>query len=364
MSAQPGTRTWVLILAGGAGTRFWPASTRQSPKQVLPLLDGGRSLLQATIDRVIRLVPAERVHVVSAADQRDILPPHCQGLPAANLLWEPVARNTAPAIAMGMVALSRRGAGPHDAVIVLSADAWIADEDAFRACLRRGVFAARQHKSIVTVGIEPDRPATGYGYLELGEPVAVDGGGDTPVLEVKRFHEKPDLATAEGYLAGGKHLWNAGIFVFRLGYLWYVIGDLQPDMDVQMTLLLACLEDGDQRGFAEEYAKLPRLSIDHAVMEQAPSVLAVRGDFGWSDVGSWHTVGQLFEQRPGGQIRAKRDVQIDARGNVVYAPGRTVALLGVEDLVVVVTDGEVLVAPRERAEEVKAIVAAVEELDA
>jgi mannose-1-phosphate guanylyltransferase len=349
----------VLILAGGAGTRFWPASRRAAPKHILPLGPDGRSLLRTTIDRCQLFVHPSRIHVITTPDQVEVVGPECDAIPAQNIFVEPAPRNTAPAIALGLVALSRRGGGAHDPVVILPADAWVDDDDAFKDAIRRAVGVARSEKTIVTLGVPPDRAATGYGYLELGEELDSHVGGQIPVRSVSRFHEKPDAETAAGYLAAGNFHWNAGIFVGRLGYFWYVMGAIREDLDVAMQIFGAILEEPDQSALPDEYAKLESISFDHAVMEQAPSVHAVEVGFQWSDLGDWHAVGRALEPAEGGRARAERVVAIDATNNVVFAPGKTVALLGVQDLVVVSHGDGILVAPRDRAQDVRAIVDAL-----
>ena len=357
MTAADPVRPWVLILAGGGGTRFWPASRREHPKHLLPLLAGDRTLLRATVDRLWSLTDAERILVVTSADQAQLVRMEVEGqLPAENVVVEPVARNTAPAIALAMVHLGLRGVGPHDPVIVLPSDHWIDDVDAFVAALRRAVEAARQHKAIVTLGVTPTGPATAYGYLGLGGALETQGDQELSVRHVLQFREKPDPATAQEYFDSGKYLWNAGMFAFRLGYLWYVLGDLREDLDVAMQVFSACIQQDEQEALLEEYGKLESISIDHAVMEEAPSVLTVPLDVGWGDLGSWDSVGPLLAETDAGGHRADELVSWDAAGNVVFAPGKTVALVGVSDLVVVATDDAVLVVPRDRAQEVRAIV--------
>ena len=358
MTVQP----WILLLAGGSGTRFWPASRRQEPKHLLPLLEGGRSLLQDTVTRVQELTSPERIFVVTAADQAARTLAELEGLLSGEqLIVEPEPRNTAPAIALAMVHLSLKGAKPHDPVFVLPCDAWVEDAESFRAALQRAAAAAVQHKAIVTLGVPPTDPATGYGYLGLGPEEPTDGEGP-PVRKVLKFTEKPDETSAQQYLDSGNYWWNAGIFVFRLGYLWYVMGDLREDFDIGMALMGGCVQQDDRAGLAEEYAKLEAISIDYAVMEDAPSVLSVPAEgAGWSDVGSWHAVAPLLAPVEGGLGRAGLVLAEDAEHNVVFAPGKAVALIGVSGLAVVVTDDAVLVVPRERAQEVRDVVARLKE---
>ena len=352
MTAQP----WILLLAGGAGTRFWPASRRTEPKHLLPLLPGGRCLLQETVTRVRELTSPERIFVVTSADQVDRTVAALDGLLSADqLIVEPEPRNTAPAIALAMVHLSLKGGGPHDPVMALPCDAWVDDVEGFRAALSRAAVAAVEHKAIVTLGVPPTAPATAYGYLGLG-PEEETAGEGLPVRKVLKFTEKPDEDTARRYVDSGNYWWNAGIFVFRLGYLWYVMGDLRGDFDIGMALMGGCVQQDDRVGLAEEYGKLEAISIDYAVMEDAPSMLAVPAEVGWSDLGSWDAVGPLLEEGEGGLGRADLLLAEDASDNLVFAPGKVVALIGVSGLAVVATDDAVLVVPRERAQEVRAIV--------
>jgi mannose-1-phosphate guanylyltransferase len=357
MTAEP----WILLLAGGAGTRFWPASRREEPKHVLPLLEGGRSLLQETLLRVKELTSPERVFVVTAADQVERTLTEIDGfLSGDQLIIEPEARNTAPAIALSMVTLSLKGAKPHDPVMVLPCDAWVDDVEGLRTALKRAAVAAVQHKAIVTLGVPPTAPSTGYGYLGLGEEEETDGEG-LVVRKVLKFTEKPDQRTARQYTESGNYWWNAGIFVFRLGYLWYVMGDLRDDFDVGMALMGGCVQQDDRGGLAEEYAKLEAISIDYCVMQDAPSVLTVPLDVGWSDLGSWDAVAPLLADVEGGLGRADIVLADGAKDNLVFAPGKAVGLVGVSGLAVVATDDAILVVPRERAQEVRALVAKLKE---
>ena len=348
-----GKKPFILVLAGGSGTRFWPASTRETPKQVLPGLGpDGETLLEATLKRLKSLTRPERIYVMTAQDQLAAVRPHCLDLPDDQLLFEPEPKNTGPAVALGVLQLARKGAGPHDPVLVIPADAWVDDDEAFRATLRAACRAAEAHKAIVTVGIEATRPETGYGWIETGEPVEVEGADG--VVGVQSFREKPDSEGAEALLAAGAR-WNAGIFAFRLGYLWWLLGDLDEQWDLAMTMMSACLVDGDAAGLANEYANFESISLDHAVIERAPHLLCVPGSFGWSDLGSWDAVGAVLPEVSGGRGAAASVQAVDASGNVVFAPGQEVALLGVDDLVVVSVDGRILVAPRDRAQEVRAL---------
>lgn len=349
-------KPWVLVLAGGGGTRFWPASRRQEPKHLLPILPGGRTLLSVTVERAASLTTPDQILVMTAADQIDAVRIDLGDvIPPDNIIAEPVPRNTAPAIALSLVHLGLRGVGAHDPVVVLPSDHGVGDVEAWSASIERGIQAAVQHKAIVTLGVEPTGPSTGFGYLGLGGETETDGGG-APVRDVLQFKEKPTPTVAQEYVASGNWWWNAGVFIFRLGYLWYVMGDLREDLDIAMQVLNACIQQNDTEALEEEYAKLEAISIDYAVMEQAPSLLAVQLDAGWSDLGSWDSVAPMLAEVEGGVGEAAEVVSLESSGNVVYAPGRTVALVGVTDMVVVATDDAILVVPRERAQEVRDVV--------
>src|SRR5262245_19998188 len=261
---------YAVILAGGGGTRLWPASRRRQPKQFLALAPGGRSLLAATVDRVATRaagggglpppVPMDRVLVVTAAPQVAEVRAALPRLPFENVIAEPVARNTAPAIALAAHELARRGHG-EAVMAVLPSDHVVTDENAFREVLAQACTAAQKH--LVTCGLRPTRPETGYGYLELGP--AAEGAA----REVRRFVEKPDRERAAQYLASGNYLWNSGMFFFRADRLW-------RETEQHLPAAAAAIRAG-------RYAEAPSVSIDYGIMEKASDIWAVPGAFGWND---------------------------------------------------------------------------------
>jgi mannose-1-phosphate guanylyltransferase len=326
--------TYAVILAGGGGTRLWPASRRKRPKQFLPLAPGGRSLLTATVERVG--MPLERVLVVTAAPQADEVRKALPKLPAKNVIAEPVARNTAPAVALAAHELMQRDAG-QAVMAVLPSDHVVTDEAAFRRVLGEACAAAERH--LVTCGIQPKGPEIGYGYLELGD--ATDG----PAREVRRFVEKPDRPTAAMYVASGRHLWNSGMFFFRADRLWRETEAHLPHTAQSIA--------------AGRYADAQPISIDYGIMEKAKDIYAVPGDFGWNDVGSWAALADVLPAQQGNVRVGGPSVAIEAKGNVVVGDA-LVALVGVDDLVVVTTGDTVLVMPKERAQDVRAVVQELE----
>ena len=326
---------WVLIMAGGGGTRLWPASRRKRPKQFLPLLPGGKTLLGATVERLAAVAPAERTLVVTAADQVAEVLRCAPSLPRENVVVEPKARNTAACIGLGAIEVLRRD--PDGVVAVIPSDQFARGLDAYRTAVQKALELATSNP-VVTVGIAPTGPETGYGYLEL------DGNGI-----VQRFVEKPDRPTAEKYVAAGNYLWNSGMFFFRAERMLQEIRKRLPELG----RILDEIRDNPARA-NELYPTAPSISIDYGVMEKLGrgEVACVRGDFGWDDVGSWAAL----------PANVGEHVLIDAERNVLYAEGkRLIAAIGVHDLVIVATDEATLVLPKERAQDVKAVIAALEQ---
>ncbi len=332
----------ALILAGGSGTRFWPLSRRANPKQLLPL-EGDRTLLQATVDRLAPLVPLESVWVCTTRALAGRVAEQLPGLPASQILGEPTGRDTTAAIgwAVGKI-LAAVG---DDVVAVLPADHRMGRSDAFRRTLERAARVAASG-SVVALGVEPRWPETGYGYLELGE--ALDP--PTGLSRVRRFTEKPDAETAQGFFDSGNYRWNAGIFVFPASVLLEEIERRQP------ALAAGLAEIAEKPAAIDElYGRLPSISIDFGVMEKLDDLVTLPLDCEWSDLGSWATLAEILPADEAGNAIRGSVVAFDARDNLLYADRGTVAVLGVSDLVVVKTGDSVLVVPRRRAQEVRAI---------
>ncbi|MBK8179906.1 MAG: mannose-1-phosphate guanylyltransferase [Planctomycetes bacterium] len=339
---------FAVILAGGSGTRFWPASRRSLPKQYLPI-GGPRPLIAETLARLEGLVPPERTLVVSAAEQAEALGRALPSLPRENLLHEPCARNTAASVAWAALEIRRRSS---DSVqVVLPADHVIRPAERLRASLRAGLEEAAASGALVTFGIRPTRPATGFGYIELGAALAPRDG--QAVHRVLRFVEKPERERAQQFLASGRFLWNAGIFAWRTDSILAALARHAPST---LEGLSAALGGGD---FAARFEALPSVSIDVAVLEREGDVRTLPIDYFWSDVGAWNSLADVVEPDAAGNRRsggAELSV-LDASNNIVHGDaGALVALIGVENLVVVRAGDAVLVATRERADEVRALV--------
>lgn len=342
---------FVVIMAGGGGTRFWPLSRRAQPKQFLAIT-GGRTLLQETWDRALLLVEGpENIVVVTSADYEELTREQLADLPADNLLLEPQARNTAPCIAWASVWLEARDA---DAVaFVLPADHLIRDLDAFVTAARTAVAAARAEPLLVTFGVPPRYPETGYGYVEIGEAVDIDDAGDVPVNRVVRFREKPNQETAEEYVAAGRFFWNSGMFVWATRSILDAFTQHLPEaVDAARRMLMA---DADEER-AAAYAAMPAISIDFGIMERAGNVACVRAPFDWSDVGSWAALCEVTPGDDDGNVTWGRVVALDARDNLVHAPGQeVVALLGVEGLAVVRAGNVLLIAALDKSQDIRGL---------
>jgi len=338
----------MLIMAGGGGTRLWPASRRKRPKQFLPLLPGGQTLLGATVERLSGIAPPERILVVTAADQVSEVARTAPSVPSSNIVIEPKARNTAACIGLGALEVLRRD--PAGVLAVIPSDQYATRLAPYRAAVQQALEVARRGV-VVTIGITPTGPETGYGYIEMGAEQA-------GARQVKRFVEKPDLPTAQRYVDSGHYLWNSGMFFFPARLILDKIGTHLPELG---RVLDEIQRDRGQTDVL--YPTAPSISIDFSVMEKlSPTEICVLpGDFGWSDVGSWTALPQVAPTDGQGNTSVGISTAIDASGNVLYAePGKLIAAVGVKDLVIVAAGDAVLVLPKSRAQDVKAIISALE----
>ncbi len=349
----------VMIMAGGAGKRFWPMSTEQRPKQFLNLF-GGRSLLQQSYDRVAGLVPDERVMVMTNESLTGLVHQQLPSLPAENVIGEPMRRDTAAAVALAALLARKRWGNP--VMAVLTADHLIQPAEVFRSTLVAAAREAARQRVIYTLGVVPTYAATCYGYLESGDKVG-DGGGFEH-LELKRFVEKPDGPTARDYLSTGRYYWNCGMFIWSIET---IIGELErqlPDHVASLSRAIgADLTPGWQQALAESFEPLRATSIDFGVMEGAEKIRMLAAKFEWNDVGGWLALEEFLESGPDGNTHRGKLETLDASGNLVFCEDQdeTVALIGVKDLVVVRAGTRTLIVPRERAEEIKKLVEGLKE---
>jgi mannose-1-phosphate guanylyltransferase len=345
---------YAVIMAGGIGTRFWPCSRQRFPKQFLSI-QGPQSLLQATFRRLRGIVPGERVLVVAGREFAHVIRRQLPSLPPANLILEPEARGTAPCLALAAAHIARRHA--HALMAVFPADHVVTDVPRFRRAVLTGLSVAERLGCLVTFGIPPKRPEVGYGYVEVGDVVR----RATPRVHwAKRFHEKPDLSTAKKYVKAGRYLWNSGMFAWSMDTLDRAFDAHVPRIASLMRAIQEAPDEGrGSRTWRKAYRRLPAVSIDVAVLERARRIAVVDGDFGWSDVGSWAAVGEIWGTDEAGNARRGETLLLDCRDTVVFGEDRLVAMLGIDDLVVVDSPGAVLVCRKNRAQEVRRIVSAL-----
>ena len=347
-------KAYAVIMAGGSGTRFWPLSRRTRPKQLLSLGPDDRSLLRATAERVWHLLPPERTFIVTSELLRDQVAQALPELQPHQILAEPVGRNTAPCIGWAATHLKRLD---EDAIMcVLPADHYIDEAQAYVDTLQRGLEAAT-HGDYVTIGIRPTRAETGYGYIEVGAEL------DPGVFRARRFVEKPNRQRAEQFVSNGNFLWNSGMFFFLASRILEAIDEHLPGLGAELQRYdQAARAGGEAELIKETYSQLPAVSIDHGIMEKVSAVSVVPGSFAWSDLGSWTSAWELAPQDEQKNVLPKDGLAVDASGNYVTAPdGKLVALVGVDDLVVVDSGDALLVIPKDRAQDVREIVAALRE---
>lgn len=345
------SRFYACIMAGGSGERFWPMSRAQTPKHLLKLLSD-RTLVEETVRRVGHVVPAKNIFVLTNEVQLPGTRAALAGLvPADQIIAEPAKRDTAPAAALATALVRARG-GEGATLALLPADAFIPDAATFQAQLEVALHHAGPRNSLITFGIKPDHAATGFGYLELA-PERGETIGGSLLRKVVRFVEKPDRPTAERYLAGGNHVWNAGMFVWTVSAF---LAEAQAHVP-ELATFIREFPTGDFKAFlADRFPKLPKISVDYAIMEKARVVETVLAQFGWDDVGLWTALPKHLKTDAAGNATRGAVVVSDAANNIAVSNGRTIALCGVKDLVVVETADAILVCHRDAVQDIKKIV--------
>jgi len=335
--------TYCVIMAGGIGSRFWPMSRTRHPKQFLDFLGTGRTLIQQTFDRFLPLCPAENIYVVTNAQYAPLVHEQLPQLQREQVLLEPDRRNTAPCIAYANHVIAKRD--PQARIIVAPSDHLVMQEEVFRDRIRIALEQASSTECLVTLGITPNRPDTGYGYIQFS---AAEDSEQPEVKRVKNFTEKPDHATAQRFLESGDYLWNSGIFIWS-------IASITKAFSTHLPAMAQLFEHGD---IPKVYAKCESISIDYGILEKADNVFVVAGDFGWSDLGTW---GSLYTQLPkdtNGNTGTGKLVRVyDGVDNMVHIQDdRLVVLQGLDDFIVVSTDDALLVCRKKDEQQIKAIV--------
>jgi len=355
---------YAVIMAGGGGTRFWPWSREKRPKQVLPILSE-RSMIWETVERIRPFVPREKIYIVTARSQVEDLRREIPQVPEENLLAEPAGKNTAPCLCLAAIHLQRQD--PRSVMIALSADHYIGSRRGFLRTLRAAVDFAREQDYLVTLGVDPAGPETGYGYIEKGKILAESRG--LPVLQAKSFREKPSLARAKAYLRTGKYLWNSGMFVWRTGVFWEAVNRHLPGVYREMRRLEKTVgTPREGKALEKTYACCPAVSVDYGVMEKAKNVALIEAQFSWNDVGSWAALGKICAPDKNGNVLVSRRQEgqsrgllLDSSGCLVRSEEKLIALVGMKDTVVVEAGNAFLVCPRDRSQDVRRV---LEELKA
>jgi mannose-1-phosphate guanylyltransferase len=342
---------WTVILAGGIGSRFWPASTPAQPKQLLKLASE-KPLIRDTVERILPLIGPERLRILTGAALAEPILEALPELGPGNLLLEPRAAGTAPVLAWAAAEIERRD--PDAVMVSLHADHVIAPVDRFRDQIAHTAGLAREHRRLFTIGARPDRPETGYGYIRVGDALADTPAGLRGGFEVDAFVEKPDAGTAASYLRHGGYLWNTGIFVWR-------VADLLDQLE-RHTPELARLVPIAREGGTEEFFRLtPNLSIDEGLLERSDRVAVAPADFDWDDVGAWDAIYRTKTPDARGNVVVGNGFPVDSEGCALYSEGGPIVAFGVEDLIIVRTAGTTFVTTRERSAELKRLLAVLPE---
>ncbi len=354
-----------IVMAGGSGERFWPVSRRARPKQLLALTRPDKSMLAEAVDRMTPAVGADKVYIITGRHLVDALRCAMPGLPADQILAEPSKRNTAGALAYTAAWLmAKYDTYSPDAVTmaVTTADHRIGDERRFSQTVATAMDAAERQNALVVCGVAPTRPETGFGYIEVAAPplVMTEENDGPPVYKTLAFHEKPNGDRANKFVASGRHFWNSGMFFWKLSVFLEELKAAQPDMERAVRLMAGALKAGDDKALVRHFESIESTSIDFALLEKARNVLAVKADFPWADVGAWNSLAD--QDNPGSESNfcLGEPIVIDCANTIVYneqgADKMAVGVVGMQDVIVVATADAVLVLPRDRAQEVRAVV--------
>ena len=347
---------YCMVMAGGKGTRFWPESTSKRPKQYLSLVSE-QSLLAETLDRFDGLVESDKRFIVTVKEQAELADSNSQGkVGSKGLIFEPSGRNTAPCILLGLVQLKELGASDEDIVAIVPADHVILNKNGFQGTIKKAAELAASKNKIVTIGITPNFPHTGYGYIQKGEEVLEAS------FDVAEFKEKPNVETAKEYVASGQYLWNAGMFMGKIGVLMQEFEKHASEIFAFASGLKENLSNFEK--LTEVYNQIPSDSIDYAIMEKSSEVMVVPAQFDWNDLGSWDALESVIEKKDENIIASARDFYgQNAKGNIVFAPDKFVSLVNVDDLIVVSNENAVVVLPKSDSQEVKKIVGHIKTQD-
>ena len=349
---------YAIIMAGGIGSRFWPISRTSHPKQFIDILGTGKTLIQNTYDRFLKVCPKENIYVVTNEIYTGLVKKQLPDMADNQILTEPVMRNTAPCIAYGSFKIE--SLSPDAAIVVAPSDHLILDENAFVATIEKSLAVASQNNCLITLGIKPSRPDTGYGYIQFTESTLTDD-----FHKVKTFTEKPTLEIAKTFIQSGDFLWNAGIFVWSAKAIVGAFGQYLPEMHEIFADARAVYNTPEEKGLIHKsYAHCANISIDYGIMEKAENVYVLPSEFGWSDLGTWASIYELVDKDDDGNalIPSEKVVMYDSSNCMVNVPGEKLVILqGLHDFIVVEANNTLLICPRDQEQNVKKVVADVKQ---
>ncbi|MCQ8213236.1 sugar phosphate nucleotidyltransferase [Cetobacterium somerae] len=353
----------AIIMAGGSGERFWPLSTPEKPKQLLKIFSD-KTMIRETVDRILPIIPADKIFIATNELQQMAIKKELKDIPEENIIIEPDFKDTAAAIGYSSLIIENRlkkllKNDEKLEVVVLASDHLIKDENLFRKVINKGAEEARKNSVIVTLGIKPDKPETGYGYIEVKNDEKIDLN---EVYKVKRFREKPNLETAENYVASGKYLWNSGMFIFTIETIFKNFDVLMEEhTEIFNSIREKLLQNKTGLELTNlvrsDFKQFEKISIDFGLMEFSKNIRVIPVDIGWNDIGSFNALDEVFPKNIAGNIiRNTTVLELDAVNNIVVGDGSKISLLGVKDLVVVKNGNNILIADKSRTQDIKKII--------
>ena len=345
----------ALIMAGGRGERFWPRSRTSLPKQFLSLTDDGKTMIQLTVERIRSLVELEDVYIATNAAYKDLVLEQIPGIPEENILCEPVGRNTAPCIGLGAVHIAKKY--PDAIMLVLPSDHLIKYNNIFISTLEEAINVAEKNENLVTIGITPNYPETGYGYIKFDSSKSI-GNANTVV----KFVEKPNIEVAKEYLASGEYLWNSGMFVWKISTILKKFEAYMPDIyDGLLKIQKSIGTDLEEEVLNKEFNAFRSESVDYGIMEQAENIYSIPGNFGWDDVGSWLAVERIKNSNEDDNIVNGNVVTVNTNNCIIEGSKKLIATVGLRDIIVVDTKDAILISTKDNAGEIKQILAKLRE---
>ncbi len=343
--------TYAVILAGGKGERFWPLSRKDHPKQLLAI-GTKKTLIEESVRGISSLIPSENIFIVTNQNLKRKIEGLLPEIPHENIVGEPVGRNTAPAIGLGTILIQSKNR--NAVIVVLTADHIIKEEKKFLKVIKKGTEVAQKQEYIVTIGIKPTRPETAYGYIKPSEKILEES--NVEIFKVDKFVEKPDIEKAKECTKKG-YLWNSGMFIFKASTMINAISKHMPSLyEGLMKIRESLATNREEQVLREVYENIKAESIDYGVMEKTEKVYVIKGNFKWSDMGSWSALGDIYPKDGRGNVKMGKTIEIDTKNSILVGENRLIATVGVEDIIVVETDDAVLVCHKDKAQKVKDLV--------